>query len=86
MKVSYEIPCFDRMLVVNFPDKYQDALENIRDILNNSYDIWNNYEDAPDPEEREYIRCSCCEEYITDCLRKAGYEWEDWFSEEEEEF
>lgn len=64
-RISYYFVCFDRFLDINV-----NAVDKPRavKIIENAYDTWQN--------NHEKVGDSCLEEYICDCLKANGIEFE----------
>lgn len=80
MIVEYDVSCFDRELKVIFPDGYECYRKEIEQVLNAAYDKWHHPEDIDDEEERRYVECACCEEFMMDELSLVFNQWEEWTS------
>lgn len=62
--ITYPILCFERELIIAVREK--DRAEAFT-IIDNAYDTWHL--------EPDLVGDACCEEYILDCLTKAGIEY-----------
>lgn len=80
MEVRFWINCFDRELVIKFPEKYDWLKEEIANILDKAYDEWHDVENIEDPEERKYVQDSCLEEYMMERLSETYNMWDEWTS------
>ena len=85
MTITYPIDCFERDLIITFPDGYEQYSKEIISCLDEAYDRWHGFEKIEDPEERQYVQFSCCEEYMIECLSDVFNQWEEWTSKEWEE-
>lgn len=78
MKIIFPIDYYERDLIITFPDKYKSYEEEILSYLNDYYNKWINYGEIVDTEEQDYVRCSCCEEYMMECLSEVYNQWNEW--------
>lgn len=81
MRITYDVSCFERELIVIFSDELEDKGLEIWDILNDAYNEWHSPEEIEDPEGRAYVEDSCCEEYMMVRLSSKFNQWERWTSE-----
>ena len=61
MIIEYDVHCFERTLIINFPDKYECLKEEIHKALDKYYDEWQNSD--TDMCLEEFMVDSVCEEY-----------------------
>ena len=81
MKIEYDCECFERTLVIVFPDGYEHLRNEIEQMLDDYYCEWINVEEIEDPEEQQYVQCSCLEEHMVERLSKTYNMWTKWTSE-----
>ena len=93
MIVKYNISCYDRVLMIEYPNGYEQYENEIIEVLNDAYNMWTAPEYIEDEEEREYIESTCCEEFMIENLSEIYNQWDSWwtvdyetmtFNEEEE--
>ena len=75
MTIAYPINCFERDLIITFPDRYESYKKEILSRLEDYYYRWTHTEEIEDPDERDYVECSCCEEYMMECLSEIYNQW-----------
>ena len=85
VKVVYPIDCYERDLILTFPDGYKLYEKEILSCLDDYYYKWTHVEEIEDPDERDYVHDSCCEEYMMECLSEIYNQWDEWESKEWEE-
>lgn len=78
MIIEYNVHCFERDLIIKFPDKYEHLKEEIIKMLDGFYFEWHDAENIEDPEKRVVVMDTCCEEYIMDRLSETYNMWEEW--------
>ena len=71
MNIYYDCSCFERNLVIVFPDEYEYLRKEIEQMLDDYYYEWHNAENIEDPEERAYVLDSCLEEYMVERLSET---------------
>ena len=81
MEVRYDCSCFERELVIKFPDGYEYLKKEIMQMLDDYYFEWHDAENIKDPVERAYVQDSCLEEYMMDKLSETYNMWDEWTSE-----
>ena len=78
MIIEYDVVCFERTLLIEFPDDHESLKEGIMKMLDAFYDEWHT-EDITNPEIRDLVDCTCLEEYmvlrLTETYSKLG-EWD----------
>lgn len=85
MKTTFPIDCYERDLIITFPDGYKSYEEEILSCLDDYYYKWMHLGEIEDPDERDYIQDSCCEEYMMERLSEVYNQWNEWESKEWEE-
>ena len=81
MIIRYWVNCFDRELCIRFADGDAEFEAKVDNILEEAYCAWHSTEEIEDPEEREYVENSCCEEYMMEVLSKTFNNWIEWWVE-----
>lgn len=81
MLIRYCVDCFDRELVIEFPDGYKHLESEILSMLESYYDEWNDAEYIEDPEYRSYVEDSCLEEFMMERLSETYNIWNAWWCE-----
>lgn len=69
MIIEYDIACFERTLVIKFPDGYEHLKSEILAMLDDYYNEWQNSDE-----------CTCLEEYMMDRLSETYAVWTTWES------
>ena len=82
MKILFPIECYERDLIITFPDGYESYEKEILSYLDDYYSKWINVEGIEDPDERDYVQCSCCEECMMERLSETYNQWDEWQSKE----
>lgn len=81
MEIRYDCSCFERELVIKFPDGYENLKDEIEQMLDDYYFEWHDAENIEDPEEQKYVQDSCLEEYMMFRLSETYNMWDEWTSE-----
>ena len=81
MIIEYDMNCFERTLIIKFPDKYEYLKETFLKYLDTFYFYWHDAENIEDDEERAYVMDACCEEFMMDRLSETYNVWEWWDTE-----
>ena len=69
MIIEYDIHCFDRTLIIKFPDDHEIHKEEIIKLLDYYYDEWQNSNED-----------TCLEEYMMNRLSETYTTWTKWES------
>lgn len=89
MIIEYDVNCFERTLIIKFPDGYEDLEKEILEMLDEYYFYWHDAENIEDDEERAYVMDACLEEYMMDRLSETYNMWGEWdtyyYGDDEEE-
>lgn len=80
MNIQYDCSCFERNLVIVFPDEYEYLRKEIEQMLDDYYYEWHDAENIKDPEWKAYVLDSCLEEYMIERLSETYNMWEEWVS------
>ena len=75
MRVEYYVWCFDRYLTIELQDETD--ISKAKEIMENAYDKWMEHSEDAD--------CTCCEEYICECLKENGINFKCIMEEMEDE-
>lgn len=78
---KYDVECFERELLVVYPNGFDGYRLDVFNLLNDAYDKWHSVEDIEDDDERQYVQYCCLEEFMVGELSKQFPEWIRWKSE-----
>lgn len=79
MTIEYDISCFERKLIIEFSDHYENLREEIMEYLDDFYNEWHTGEGLS-VEDYMLIHDSCLEEYMMDRLSEIYNMWDEWSS------
>lgn len=78
MIIEYDVHCFQRDLLITFPDSYEHLRSEILKMLDEYYYYWHDAENIEDDDERNAVMSTCLEEYMMDRLSETYNMWEEW--------
>lgn len=81
MTTRYWVNCFERELCIEWDDAYKHLEKEILDMLDNYYMEWHSVEEIEDPDYKEYVEDSCCEEFMIEKLSETYNMWDFWWIE-----
>ena len=80
MIIEYNVHCFERTLIIKFPDGHESLKEDIVKMLDVFYDEWMNTGEITNPELRDFAESTCLEEYMVNRLSETYRKLEEWES------